>query len=148
MMLGHAQRIRIVIRKERLQILLYVVPGLDGIERVEHAKRIIPPVSRFCHWQVIDGHTQFTLINVTFTSFKSAFSKSPEHKSLQGKAVYDLLQLGDVDKRTLYKIEIAYLPMQEQTFAAGFDETIYKIDLQPTSMCGVEVSALARRYLL
>jgi hypothetical protein len=54
-MLWHTQQIRIASRKERLQILLDVVPGADTVEGIEHAHCIIAPVGRLGHWQIVDA---------------------------------------------------------------------------------------------
>src|SRR5205823_4496416 len=55
MVLWHTQGIRIAKRKEWLQVLLDVVPGAYAVECVEHAQRIILPVGRLGHWQIVDA---------------------------------------------------------------------------------------------
>jgi hypothetical protein len=55
MVLWHTQRIRIARWKERLQILLDVVPSADTVEGIEHAQRIIAPVGRLGYWQIVDA---------------------------------------------------------------------------------------------
>ena len=55
MVLWHTQRIWITRWKERLQILLDIVPGADTVERIQHAHCIIAPIGRLGHWQIVDA---------------------------------------------------------------------------------------------